>query len=136
MADFVKRNEHIASDEQKKFWPSRDSQQTEQFFLVSFFGILQRKLAVVLITVHVDNIGAIFMSENVSATKQTRHVHTRYRFVYEEVEDGRIVVRFVKTDENKADPYMKNVKSEIYDRSVSSYMMDKQQFDSREGVGE
>jgi hypothetical protein len=45
-------------------------------------------------------------------------------------------VRFVKTDENKEDPYTKNVKSEIYDRSVSSYMMDKQQFDSREGVGE
>jgi hypothetical protein len=88
------------------------------------------------ITVHVDNIGAIFMSENVSATKQTRHVHTRYRFVYEEVEDGRIVVRFVKTEDNKADPYTKNVKSEIYDRSVSDYMMSKQQFDSREGVGE
>jgi hypothetical protein len=32
-------------------------------------------------TMHVDNIGAIFMSENGSATKQTRHVYTRYRFV-------------------------------------------------------
>jgi hypothetical protein len=63
------------------------------------------------------------MSENASATKQTRHVHTRYRFVYEEVEDGRIVVRFVKTEDYKADPYTKNVKSEIYDRSVSDYMM-------------
>jgi hypothetical protein len=88
------------------------------------------------VTVHVDNIGAIFMSENVSAMKQTHHVHTRYRFVYEEVEDGRIIVRFVKTEDNMADPYTKNVKSEIYNRSVLNYMMDKQQFDSREGVGE
>jgi hypothetical protein len=84
----------------------------------------------------VDNIGAIFMSENVSATKQMRHVHTRYRFVYEEVEDGRIIVRFVKMEDNMVDPYTKNVKSEIYNHSVSNYMMDKQQFDSREGVGE
>jgi hypothetical protein len=61
------------------------------------------------ITVFVDNVGAIFMAENATATKQTRHVHTRYRFVYEEVEDGRIIVRFVKTDKNLADPYTKNV---------------------------
>jgi Reverse transcriptase (RNA-dependent DNA polymerase)/gag-polypeptide of LTR copia-type len=86
------------------------------------------------ITVYVDNVGAIFMSENVTATKQTRHVHTRYRFVHEEVEDGRIIVRFVKTEDNKADPYTKNVKLEVYEKSISSYMIGKQQFDSREGV--
>jgi hypothetical protein len=87
------------------------------------------------ITVFVDNVGAIFMSENVTATKQTRHVHTRYRFVYEEVEDGRIIVKFVKTDANLADPYTKNVKSEIYERSMSTYMQDKTQLRFREGVG-
>jgi SPX domain protein involved in polyphosphate accumulation len=86
------------------------------------------------ITVYVDNVGAIFMSENVTATKQTRHVHTRYRFVHEEVEDGRIIVRFVKTEDNKADPFTKNVKLEVYEKSISSYMIGKQQFDSREGV--
>jgi hypothetical protein len=80
-------------------------------------------------------VGAIFMSENVTATKQTRHVHTRYRFVYEEVEDGRIIVRFVKTEDNLADPYTKNTKSEIYERSMSSYMKDKTQLRFREGVG-
>jgi hypothetical protein len=88
------------------------------------------------ITVFVDNVGAIFMAENVTATKQTRHVHTRYRYVYEEVEDGRIIVRFVKTEENLADPYTKNVKSEIYERSMSSYVKDKAQLRFREGVGE
>jgi hypothetical protein len=87
------------------------------------------------ITVFVDNVGAIFMSENVTATKQTRHIHTRYRFVYEEVEDGRIIVRFVKTDENLADQYTKNVKSDIYDWSISTYMKDRTQFRFREGVG-
>jgi Reverse transcriptase (RNA-dependent DNA polymerase) len=88
------------------------------------------------IQVFVDNVGAIFMSENVTATKQTRHVHTRYRFVHEEVEDGRIVVQFVKTEDNKADPYTKNVKAEVYEKCVADYMIDKQQFDSREGVGQ
>jgi Reverse transcriptase (RNA-dependent DNA polymerase) len=86
-------------------------------------------------TVFVDIVGAIFMSENVTATKQTRHVHTCYRFVYEEVEDGRIIVKFVKTDANLADPYTKNAKSEIYERSMSTYMQDKMQLRFREGVG-
>jgi hypothetical protein len=65
-------------------------------------------------TMHVDNIGAIVMSENGSATKHTGHVNTRYRFV--------CVLSRRKT---------KNVKSEIYDHSVLNYMLDKQQFDSR-----
>jgi hypothetical protein len=40
----------------------------------------------------------------------------------------------VKTEENKADPFTKNVKLEVYEKSISSYMIGKQQFDSREGV--
>jgi hypothetical protein len=86
------------------------------------------------ITVFVDNVGAIFMLENVTATKQTQHVHTCYRFVYEEVEDGQIIVRFVITDENLADPYTKNVKSDIYDWIISTCMKDKTQLHFR-GVG-
>jgi hypothetical protein len=86
------------------------------------------------ITVLVDNVGAIFMSENVTATKQTQHVHTCYQFVHVEVEDGRIIFKFVKTAENLADPYTKNVKSEIYEQSMSTYMQDKTQLCFREGV--
>jgi hypothetical protein len=33
------------------------------------------------IIVYVDNIGAIFMSENASATSRTRHVDAQYHFV-------------------------------------------------------
>ena len=39
------------------------------------------------ITVIVDNVGAIFMSENVTKSNRTKHVDTRYRFVNEFVED-------------------------------------------------
>jgi hypothetical protein len=47
------------------------------------------------VTVLVDNIGAIFMAENVSATSRTKHIDTRYHFVCEFVEEGFIQVIFV-----------------------------------------
>jgi hypothetical protein len=46
---------------------------------------IQVKLPVV---VHVENVGAIFMSENVTATSRTKHIDARYHFVWEYVEDG------------------------------------------------
>ena len=35
------------------------------------------------ITVRVDNVGAIFMSENVTTSNRTKHVDTIYSFVNE-----------------------------------------------------
>jgi hypothetical protein len=46
------------------------------------------------IIVRVDNIGAIFMTENVSASSQTKHVDVKYHFVREYVEDGFIKIIF------------------------------------------
>jgi hypothetical protein len=48
------------------------------------------------IVVRVDNIGAIFMSENVSTTSKTRHVDVRYHYVREYVEDGFVKIVFVR----------------------------------------
>ena len=90
------------------------------------------------IIVKVDNIGAIFMSENVTATNRTRHIDTRYHFVHELIEDGLILVQFVRTDHNKADPYTKNAKADvqdaIYAKSIEGYMISKHEFNLREGV--
>ena len=40
------------------------------------------------IIVRVDNIVAIFMTENVSTSSRTKHVDVKYHFVREYVEDG------------------------------------------------
>jgi hypothetical protein len=64
------------------------------------------------ITVRVDNIGAIFMSENVTTSERTKHVDTRFRFVNEFVKDGFIEVIFVRTKENATDIFTKNTNTE------------------------
>ena len=61
------------------------------------------------INVNVDNLGAIFMSENVSVSTRTKHVDIRYRFVQEFVFDGFLKINFVRSKGNDADIFTKNL---------------------------
>ena len=75
------------------------------------------------ITVKVDNVGAIFMSENTSMSGRTKHVDVRYRYVNEMVMDGFLKIKFVKTEENVADIFTKNVSSEIYRKLTPAFLV-------------
>jgi hypothetical protein len=51
---------------------------------VHFIAMVLESLGIKIqtpITVMVDNIGAIFMAENVSATSRTKHIDTCYRVI-------------------------------------------------------
>jgi hypothetical protein len=47
------------------------------------------------ITVHVDNIGAIWMSQNVNTLSCTKHVDIPTKYVNEHCEDGVLKIIFV-----------------------------------------
>jgi len=74
------------------------------------------------VKVRVDNMGAIFMSENASSGIRTRHVDTRYHFVREQVADKIVEIIFVRTDDNKADGFTKNVKGEVFERHSRDFV--------------
>ncbi len=78
------------------------------------------------VTVYVDNMGAIFMTENTSSGGRTRHVDTRYHFVRELVTESKILkVIFCRSEQNRSDGMTKNVKTEIYDNHKVSMVWDK-----------
>ena len=60
------------------------------------------------ITVHCDNVGAIFLSYNAKISQRTKHIDTKYRFVGEYVEQGIVKIVFVKSENNIADIMTKN----------------------------
>ena len=60
------------------------------------------------ITVHVDNVGAIWLSNNRTTSDRTKHIDIRTSFVKEYQEDGKIIIKFVKSEENEADIFTKN----------------------------
>ena len=55
------------------------------------------------ITVHVDNVGAIWLSNNRNTGDRTKHIDIRTAFVKEYQEDGKIIIKFVKSEDNEAD---------------------------------
>ena len=63
------------------------------------------------VTVRVDNIGAIFMSQNVTTTSNTKHVDIRTKFVIKYQEDKVIKIVFVKSEDNDSDIMTKNLGS-------------------------
>ncbi len=49
------------------------------------------------VVVRVDNVGAIFIAENVTTSQRTKHIDVRYHYVREFVEDGFVKIIFVRT---------------------------------------
>ena len=78
------------------------------------------------IIVHIDNVGAIFVAENPSATKHTRHIDARYHFVREYIIDGTIKIIFVTSKDNKADIFTKNVNSEIFEEHNKDFIVNRE----------
>jgi hypothetical protein len=91
-------------------------------FLLQDIGI-KVKMPVI---VFVDNVGAIYMGNNASTSARTRHVDTRYHFVREFIVEGRILVKFVRSEQNLSDGFTKNVKGEIYENHKSSMIAERE----------
>ena len=77
------------------------------------------------IIVRVDNVGAIFMSESIAVTQNSKHVDTRYRFVNEFVEEGFLKIIFVRTFDNDADLFTKNLNGDIHKKHTDKMVEEK-----------
>ena len=68
-----------------------------------------------------NNIRAIFLAHNTKTSHRTKHIDTRYHFVREYVEDKVLKIVFVKSAENQADPYTKNVGGKSFMKNADVY---------------
>ena len=75
------------------------------------------------ITVNVDNIDAIYLSKNATTGSRTKHIDTRYHFVREYIEDGVIKVIFVRSEDNHADIFTKNLNTESFGKHCDAIGM-------------
>ena len=82
------------------------------------------------ITVHVDNVGAIWLSNNRTTNDRTKHIDIRTAFVKEYQEDGKIIIKFVKSEENEADIFTKNTTNVIFSNYRKKLVWDKTNVDN------
>jgi hypothetical protein len=78
------------------------------------------------IIVHVDNVGAIFIGTNVTVSQRSKPIDTQYHFVKEYVQDGFIRIIFVRTKDNDADIFTKNLSGDLHSRHASKIVGEKQ----------
>ena len=89
----------------------------EILFVTYMLNILNQKVELP-VTILVDNVGAIYIAEN-AVTKRTKHIDTRYHVIREYVSDGIVELKFVKSIDNVADIFTKNVTEKIYEKFES-----------------
>ena len=87
---------------------------------------------------HVDNVGAMFLAKNATTGQRTRHINVRYHYVREYIKNGQVIIRFVRSEENMADPFTKKTSKEIYSKHTGGYVNEVNQdstLRNRQGVG-
>ena len=77
------------------------------------------------IMVHVDNVGAIWLSNNRNTGDRTKHIDSRTSFVKQYQEDGKIIIKFVKSEDNEADIFAKNTTNIIFQKRQEKLVWDK-----------
>ncbi|KAL7563774.1 hypothetical protein ACA910_020458 [Epithemia clementina (nom. ined.)] len=79
------------------------------------------------ITVYVDNIGAIWLTENQSTSECTKHIDVRTHYVREYIEDGTIKTIFVKSEDNIADIETKNLPTKLQEKHAPKLICEKEE---------
>ena len=69
---------------------------------------------------NIDNVGAIYMAKNQAPGQRTKHVDVRYNYVKVLVENGMLLVKFVKSEDNLADIFTKNVRENLNEKLTES----------------
>ena len=63
--------------------------------------------ALPIFTISCDNQGAIALAKDNKFHARTKHIDLQYHFICEAVEDGKILVKYILTDENVSDIFTK-----------------------------
>ena len=81
------------------------------------------------IDVLVDNMGAMFMTQNLTSSDRTCHMDTRWHYVNDFQEDGFIRVQFVRSEDNPSDLETKNVTGEIFEAHLPRISLERDSFE-------
>ena len=93
-------------------------------FIVQFLQTMNIEVELP-ITVYVDNVGAIWLSNNRTTSDRTKHIDIRTSFVKEYQEDGKIIIKFVKSEDNEVDIFTKNTTNVIFHNHQKKLVWDK-----------
>ena len=71
---------------------------------------------------------AIWLSNNRTTHERTKHEHIRTAFVKEYLEEGKILIKFMKSEENDADINTKNTPNTTFKQHQAKIVWEKDEF--------
>ena len=80
------------------------------FQLLEIMGVEAKRPAKIM----VDNIECIFLPKNKTSGEKTKHIDMKYHFIREQIKMSLVEVEFVRTNENHADLFTKNLGGEKF----------------------
>ena len=100
-------------------------------FIVQLMSTMNMNIEVT-ITIYVGNVGAIWLSNNRTTSERTKHVHIRTAFVKEYQEEGKILVKFVTSEENDADINTKNTPNTTFKTHQATIVLEKDEISRKD----
>jgi hypothetical protein len=89
--------------------------------LLTFLGIKVQ----LPIEIRIDNVGAIYMTQGEASTTRTRHMDVRWFYVNDLQDEGIIVVKFVRSEDNVSDVATKNVTAAVMRNHINKLIAEK-----------
>ena len=79
------------------------------------------------LTIYCDNTSVINISKNLVQHSRTKHIEIRHHFIRELIEDGTLTLKYIHTDDQKADLFTKPLDSkrfEFFRQNIGVISMD------------
>ena len=73
-----------------------------------------------LVTIRVDNIGAIYMAKDSNTLQCSKYVDVRYKYVTEFIDKRFCEIMFIKTEENQSNGFKKNLSRELHEKHTKN----------------
>jgi hypothetical protein len=109
----------LSSTEAEYYASSETSK--ELLFIQQLCKSLHLKMKLPMI-MNVDNTGAIYLANNYSTGPRTKHIDIRTHYVRELIVNELLRIEFIKTDENDADIFTKNLSEDLFDKHSKRQM--------------
>ena len=111
----------------------------EMLYVMKLLNSMELKVKLPMV-IWVDNKAAVDLANGWSSSGGTKHIDVRLAFVRELKEEGKLIIKWIPTEENESDIYTKNVDSTLFNKHVSKligkdeYMWEKMTNRKRKGV--
>jgi hypothetical protein len=104
------------SSTEAEYFASSEAAKELMFMFNLLEGMNEHKGVVLPMSLHIDNTGAIYLANNHSTGPRTKHIDIRIHYVRELIDKGILKTVFVKSEDNDADIYTKNVCEELFNK--------------------